>query len=346
MNTPPKDLRKAALQAASDWLIRLQDDDVPATELEAWALWMAASPDHASAFDDLAALWAAAGTLDPAALDAARATPAPAPAPASTARTGRRPRRAAGRWLAVAASAAVFCVAGLWALQQRAPAGATAQTFATAIGEQRRVVLADGSTLELDAASQVQVRYDARQRDVALLRGRAHFSVAHEPRRPFVVDAEGVRSRALGTRFSVDRDRRDTVTVVVDEGRVQVDNGHHDRYEAGRGEMVRFDPRTGLQAPQTVNAELAMAWRQGEVVYQGEPLSRVIDDLNRYSATPIRLQDAALGELRVTGRWELAGIDRWVDGLARALRLRVQRDTDRILLLRTGTASSGGLADG
>lgn len=357
MNPTSTARRKAALRAAGDWLLRMQDDDVGPAELEAWCAWMA-TPEHATAFDDLALLWEAAGTLEADTLLRARAVrngasalpfPPPSATPpasfasaAATARregrtpSGRRPRRA---WAWAGAACVVLAATLAWFAVPRGAGVDPPQSFATAVGERRQITLADGSILEMDAATEVDVRYRADRRDIQLRHGRAYFQVAHAPERPFVVDANGILSQALGTRFSVARHDARGVTVVVDEGRVQVSASEGSplrRYVATGNQRIRYSVANGLQPPQAVNAPLANAWRQGAVVYQGEPLDSVITDLNRYSRVPVRLQDPALGRLKVTGRWDVAGIDRWIDGLARALRLEVRRSGGEILLSSDG----------
>lgn len=343
MNPTSTEPRKAALREAGHWLLRMQEEDVPATELEAWCEWMA-TPAHAAAFDDLTALWEAAGTLDSEALLRARAArtrspAAPSPAPqrgslpsATPTRPRHRPRHA---WAWASAACVALAVALAWFLVPHGTPGDPPQSFATGIGERRQITLADGSVLELDAASEVGVRYHPDRRDIELRHGRAYFQVAHAPDRPFVVDANGILSQALGTRFSVAEHGNRDVTVVVDEGRVQVSarqDGQLRRYLATGNQRIRYSVANGLQPPQAVNAPLATAWRHGAVVYQGEPLASVITDLNRYSRIPVRLQDPALGQLKVTGRWEVAGIDRWIEGLAKALHLDVRRSDGEILL--------------
>src|SRR3546814_1264895 len=83
--------------------------------------------------------------------------------------------------------------------------------YRTVLGERRVVTLADGSTVSLDAASEVRVAYSERARELALVRGQARFDVAHDPRRPFAVQARDQRVVATGTAFNVDLlDRKST----------------------------------------------------------------------------------------------------------------------------------------
>jgi hypothetical protein len=93
--------------------------------------------------------------------------------------------------------------------------------YATGIGEQRTVTLSDGSTVELNSQSRLRVAFHPHERDVELLEGQALFHVAHDRTRPFLVQSEGAKVRAVGTQFDVYRKSDGTVITVV-EGRVAV----------------------------------------------------------------------------------------------------------------------------
>ena len=335
--------RKLALQEASEWLLRLQEDDVPDTDLEAWGNWMARSPANARAFDDVSALWEASASVTSESLDDAIRNKSNA-----SRQVSRRPRRRTGWWVAAAMAAACGVIAvGLVKLRP-VTTPPIPQTLATEKGERRHVVLADGSAVDLDADSRLTVDLAGAGRELVLERGRAHFAVAHDPSRPFRVQAGGIVGLAVGTRFSIGYRGADRISVVVDEGRVRVSQ-RQDRdaappasREAGRNERISYSAGGGLEDPRPVNADLAMSWREGSVVYQSERLSSVIADLNRYSRVPLRLEDASMGKLLVTGRWDSASIDSWVEGLARALRLQVVRRDDVILLAARDRSAEGG----
>lgn len=93
--------------------------------------------------------------------------------------------------------------------------------FETGIGEQRLVTLDDGTRMQLDTNSHVEVRLGQNARRVEMTDGRAFFDVAHDAKRPFDVDVDGTIVTAVGTRFSVRRDG-DRVWVVLSEGRVRI----------------------------------------------------------------------------------------------------------------------------
>src|SRR6185369_14152926 len=99
--------------------------------------------------------------------------------------------------------------------------------YATAVGEQRNVPLADGSILAINTASQVQVVSLGRDsRELRLVRGEAHFMVAHDPTRPFRVSAAGHVVQAIGTAFDVQLLDGGGLEVIVSEGHVKLLSGN------------------------------------------------------------------------------------------------------------------------
>lgn len=329
MNNINNNGRELAVEEASQWLVRLHEDSVSDADLEAWGDWMAKSPTNARAFDDVSALWEASASVSSDSLDQAIHVRADA-AKRSVRRTPRR------RWLAAAAMAAACGVVAIGMVRWLpGPPVTPPQVMTTEKGERRQVVLADGSTVVLDANSRLTVELSGKNRELVLERGRAHFAVTHDASRPFRVHAGAIVGQAVGTRFSVAHTGADRVAVVVDEGRVrvsQLQGQDNTTREVSKNERVSYSAEGGLEGPQRVNADLAMSWKEGSVVYQSEPLAAVIEDLNRYSPLPLRLEDASMGKLLVTGRWESASIDNWIDGLANALHLDVVRRPDVILL--------------
>src|SRR5258708_14766281 len=97
----------------------------------------------------------------------------------------------------------------------------SAPVYITALGEQRSIQFADGSTVELNSRSKISVKYSQQESDVDLLEGQAVFHVAHDVSRPFIVAVGATRVRAVGTQFDVYKKSNGTVVTVV-EGRVAV----------------------------------------------------------------------------------------------------------------------------
>lgn len=218
----------------------------------------------------------------------------------------------------LAASVAVIAVAGVaglgaWYAVERS----NVQRYSTHIGEFQRVTLTDGSTVALNTNSEVTVRYTSRFRHVDLVHGEALFEVAKNRARPFDVEAGSTVVRAVGTAFSVrlhNEGRNERVDVVVSEGRVAINPPSKATYAAGTVATVR----NGRVAATTVDGDdisSRLAWTTGRLMFQGEKLSDVVAEINRYNQRKLLVADRDIAELHIGGTFQATD----PDGFARAL---------------------------
>ncbi len=246
-----------------------------------------------------------------------------------------RRRRAASRawlkarpapWIASAAMLAAVLV-GWVAIGQ--PFG---QTYSTAVGERRVVVLADGSTIELNTDSAVRVRLTNARRAISLDRGQALFAVAHDTRRPFIVTAGDTRVRAVGTRFEVYR-TPSAVRVTLSEGRVQVSQGKIPAptlMTAG----TRLDVTGKAPArPVAVDVAAATGWTDGRLTFQGAPLAQVVAEINRYSRQKVVLGPGVPADEPVTAIFNAGDTTAFVSGVSKALDLASAPRADGAIVL-------------
>ena len=210
------------------------------------------------------------------------------------------------------------------------------------IGEQQTIELADGSVVTLNTGSQLVVDYSGPKRRILLDRGEAYFEVADDPERPFTVDL-GVRSvTAMGTAFNVRKDP-ERYEVAVIEGAVTV----HEIMADGRGAVpassgsrrleagwvAQFDvSRNELTAFQPESMDRYRDWRSGLLSFSREPLSQVVQELNRYSRTKILIEDASVMELSVLTVIHVNDIDTALHALEQLLPIEVTRHYDRIVI--------------
>ena len=232
----------------------------------------------------------------------------------------------------MAASVALLGVLAAWGLWSKL----SVPEYATTTGEQRSLEFTDGSTVELNSRSRIRVRYSEGERAVDLLEGQALFHVAKDPRRPFIVNADGTRVRAVGTRFDVYRKHDGTVVTVV-EGRVAVrtDLGAASAEEsqptatAGAGSAALQDG-VGVPSPSDAaglsrgpillsageqlvvtqkeaqkashpNIASATAWTQREIVFESATLSDVAEEFNRYNRRQLIIEDPELYGFHISG---------------------------------------------
>ncbi len=286
---------------AAEWAARLQSHDCSELERAACRRWRAAHPAHEAAFQRAEQTWRQCQALgaDPALAEGLHQLEREAQA-------GLRParwRRYGPPALALAAALGVLSVLAPRLRQAAEPPGVR---HATVTGEQRTVELPDGSSVVLDTGTALVVRYSQGARQVALEAGQASFTVTRDAARPFRVQAAGGSVTALGTQFLVRLGpAADAATVTLLEGKVRVEGpqtGAQRQAPAtlAPGQQLRFD-RAGQWATTQVSPEAATAWTRGSVYAEDWRLADLLAEMNRYASTPLRLADAGLAELRVTG---------------------------------------------
>lgn len=312
-----------ALDEASAWIVRLQDGG-SAEEAMAFDAWLEAAEANRQAYDKALAVWVSYGALAPRVLAGVRAL------------EHRKARQLATLWrsplaMGSMAAAAVAAVAVMIAPQLRP---ANVQTYATGVGERTAVELADGTHIDLNAATKLTVAYSGHDRQVTLLDGEAIFDVAHDADRPFVITAGDRTVRVLGTRFDVRR-RRGDIAVTVARGLVEVRPAGQ---ATGAGYHLRpgqrLDHREGGQSVQlsTVAPEEVFSWRDDRLVFRNQPLGEVIAELNLQFRRPIRLQDPSLAATRISGVLVLDDEDAVVRRLALLAPITSISSDDGVLL--------------
>src|SRR5271156_3315964 len=197
-------------EEAAAWIWRTDSAAVNAADRQAFEAWQRQDPRHRRAVSELSAVWNALDGLAEAKREEKIATFA------KTARP-HPPRR---RWWLAAAAALTAVAVGVGAVWLHRDS--ELQTLSTAVGQQRNVTLADGSIVTLNTNTIVETDLRRHTREIYLRKGEAHFQVAHDRSRPFLVHAGDAVVRAVGTAFEVRVLADQHVDVVVNEGRVEV----------------------------------------------------------------------------------------------------------------------------
>jgi transmembrane sensor len=218
------------------------------------------------------------------------------------------------------AAAVVLAVGVSWLTSSRP------ERFQTKIGEQRSVMLADGSRVTLNTESQIEVQLFADHRVVDLVSGEAIFEVAHDARRPFDVRVGDVVARAVGTQFEVDRRATRTIVTVI-EGRVAVTAGERRLAQPlTAGDRVIVDDGGPRPVEKGVNLSDAVAWTQRQLVFRNRPLEEVAEELNRYNQAHVEIRSPALQKQEVTGIFRTDDLTSFVALLAGKEGVRVTSD--------------------
>lgn len=321
--------RKEIERVASEWVARLNADDVSAGERAAFETWRTAHSWHACAYAELNATWNYLTQAGPRvrAVSSGQAMNMALP-------TARRRWQ---RW--VAAGVLALCIGAAWQLWPSRPD----EVFQTLLGEHAKMALQDGSSVELNSDSRVSIRYRAHARMVRLEHGEAFFSVAHDARRPFWVVAGGAWVRAVGTAFTVYL-RPAGLQVTVSEGAVKV-AAQRSGYQTPSDDRLTSGPVFLLSTGERANVnggsssiealglgEMArsMAWRDGEVHFERQSLKDVIAEMRRYTPLQISINDNQLSRLTIGGVFQTspAGAEALLTLLHDGLGLNVRRDND------------------
>jgi transmembrane sensor len=348
------------LEQASHWWELLHGDSASNSDHREFGEWVARSPERVEAYLETARLVKAIksprliwpSTAAEVLIREAKSSPE-AVLPFPTAQVAasvdlREARQAHGR-LAWTAAAVLLIGVGLVLFMLETP-----QEFRTALGEQRSVLLADGSRVTLNTASTIEVNLHNGRREVRLVQGEALFEVAHDAARPFVVRAGNALLKDVGTQFNVDM-HSNGITVTVVEGRVAVDSPGARKIagaqadNSGRGTLEplilgandrALVTRAGVGAPQRgVNVAASVAWTQRQLMFEHRPLGEVAEEFNRYNKDRIDIDSAELKRQEVTGVFQAkdpASFVAFLSSIA-GVEIRVGANGTHIVLLRSPT---------
>jgi transmembrane sensor len=316
-------------EEAAVWIWRMDSAAVDAADRQAFEAWLRQDPRHRRAAAELSTVWGALDGLAEAKRDEKIATFSNAAKPQVS--------HHSQRWWFAAAAIIVAVVGGIW-LQQ----GSELQTLATAVGQHRNVTLTDGSIVTLNTNTIVETDLRRRTREIYLRKGEAHFQVAHDRSRPFLVHAGDAVVRAVGTAFEVHVLADQHVDVVVNEGRVEVQAAlpaavSENPAAPGRpaaaatvralnaGERLSTAGHDYVVTPitaQQLSSELA--WREGAIIFDGEPLSVAIAEIERYTDARIIVSDPQIAAMRVGGRFRTGDVQEFFDALQTALPVSIR----------------------
>jgi transmembrane sensor len=320
---------------AAVWITRLHGGNrTPQMEQECRA-WQARSAAHRLAFERCTDTWQDVASLTLAGYATATAAREPG--------SGRAARPLF--WRSSLAIALVL-VASVLALRP----WSAGEAYDTGVGEQRVVVLQDGTRLSLNTSTRIHVDFAESQRTVKVERGEALFEVAKDASRPFVVQAAGTEVVATGTAFLVQAspaakpgDQALAVTLV--EGQVVVRSAAGENRQLERplvmlpGQRLRLSRSDEAQRPTTAThldrpqMDQVLAWRRGEARFENVSLLEAVNEMNRYDRVPIVVSGTA-GERRVSGVVKTGDNASFAQAIASLHGLVVRNHGDRLELVQ------------
>jgi transmembrane sensor len=304
-----KPVSRQVLDQAIDWQVRLEMGDILPDELDTLQGWLAEHAEHRRAWEQLNGI-----------NERLRIAEQPAARQALLQRSITSRRRLGRGTLALLLSG----ILGLVAVNRHIPVQYLLADNVTATGEPRTLVLSDQTRILLAGRSALNIRFDEHERRIVLLAGEALIETGHDAQRPFIVETQAGRLRALGTRFVVEEEVRGSRLTVLESAVAA-----HPRF--GLGEAVVPEGEQVLMMADRLD-ELrnappgAGAWASGMLVVDNEPLSHVVAALGRERTGLITLAPE-IADLRVTGTFPLHDAEHALRALAINIPIRVEQHT-------------------
>jgi transmembrane sensor len=297
------------LDAAIAWQLSL--DSASALEREEFAKWHAAHEEHARA-------WRQLGMLDQ------RFSVANGPARSALLQSREGIRRRVRKLGNGMASVVAVIGLALFVSERYLPVDYWLADQRTATGEQRTIRLADGTVINLNTHSALDVRFDAKQRRVVLQEGEILIETGHGDPRPFIVETRDGSMRALGTRFLVKREDEGTrLSVLQSAVAAHPESSAEERIlHEGEQVLMRAD---GLGPNLAVNLG-ADAWTRGMLVVDNARLEDLVKEIGRYRPGHLGVTPE-VADLRITGSFPLRDTDLALNALLPTLPVQIEQHT-------------------
>jgi transmembrane sensor len=339
---PSSESSESIESMAGLWVAR-RDRGLSAPEQDEYLQWLRDDPRHGQAIARLSASWACLDGL-------AEWRPRHAEQPNPDLLAPRAPWWRQLHWsmgASVLAAAAAIAI-GVYIVEtriERVRPTEVAHGGVRVLPRPERLVLSDGSVVDLNADSRIQTDFTPGERRVRLLRGEALFSVAKNPARPFVVEAGAVAVRAVGTAFDVRRGA-DEIEVLVTEGKVRLErpavvgaSPAMTPLVAGQRAVIDVDDPSRSPVISTVtpaSLQQALAWQAVRLEFSELPLTEVVAEFNLRNSQQMVIGDIETGKLRLGGTFRTDNIEGFVRLLDASFGVKAEYRDDGVIILHHG----------
>ena len=337
--------RDRAAREAAEWMLRLQDQDITRAQRAEYVRWLRESPLHVSEMLRVTQVHSTLATfphwnqITP--VDVSFPPVSTLEFPGAADRHGAntsKPWRS--RWFRPVGVTAFFVVASI-VLAYIVHLGP--QTIRTGAGERREVTLADGSVIQISPKTTLRVRFTEHQRWVLLSRGDAVFRVAKDRTKPFLVETDHARVRAVGTEFGVEY-QGNTVIVTVEEGRVAVTQPASGlapparelpqiEVSLGADQQVVVPQAAPMGSIRKVDSRRELSWADGRLVFEQAPVAEVVQRFNRFNRIQIQIRDPKLAARPVSAVFDASDPEAFITFLESVANVRVMRPSADMIVV-------------
>lgn len=324
-----------AMDSAASWFSKTRSPVKSARFEEEFRTWLEEDPVHALAYEQCETIWMMTGELrndEDIKQEIAKAREMVDLNTGNQDIRGSNVLRSLMTGLGKAAAVLLLIVGVLYMTKTVEP-----DKYNTAVGEQRLLVLADGSTAMLNTDTSLITQYDEQTRRIVLQKGEAYFDVKTDKDRPFEVHAAGGIVRAVGTAFNV-AIQKEGVSVTVIEGTVVIetdskkDNALQVFAEVEPGQAVKFHADGFVSEIAAVDLKRITAWRDRKIYFKSDRLVDAIEEYNRYTRKKIILKSDGLRDKLITGIFNIGDTESFIFALEQAFNISVVRSEESILL--------------
>lgn len=321
---------RALRKAAIDWFMRMRNADTEDPRRSHFEAWLMAHPAHRQAYAEVSDLWHD--------FDSTAQLQSLAAAVAQK-EFLEKEQRARKRKNLVAATLGIMLTvsAGLFGYRSWQAQPVMQMAASAGTGQIVSQQLEDGSTLTLNAGSDIEITYYRDRRLARLKRGEAIFEVARDEDRPFVVESGPAQVTVLGTRFAVNR-LQDLVRVSVDHGRVRVEAPETAGNHLGAAIVLRDGEVAEIRPsgdPQRVSrtATDAFGFARGVIIFDKTGLEEIAETLSRYRPQPVEVRTAANSDVHVTAVIKTVDIEKFLAQLPRVAPVTIESTPQRTLIV-------------
>lgn len=308
--------------AAIEWLTLLQSSAMTKTQENRFFEWLESDPRHQQAFIKADELWQRGAALQPA-----------------FEKTQSKSRKFQfnfnffgfqNKTLWLGSGLGIACTLAVILIINPSNDDSLFQHYETLAMERKTVELMDGSTATLNINSALTVDFSESQyRNITIERGEVFFKVSHNPKRPFKVHTHEGEITVLGTQFSVESNNQKTDVTVL-SGRVQV-AAKNSNSESVATEVLQKNQHSTVQqgklTTNAVDAQKALAWREGMLHFEGATLSKVVQELNRYYSAQLNIGNDEIANLKVIAVFPLTNtLEEQIELLESSLNIVAAKD--------------------
>lgn len=342
--------RSRTQEEAGLWLVKLDSGELSPEQAAGFRGWLNSSRDNRDMIIELAVLWNNMSVLSELSDLFPLAKKSDNGIPTSTA-TKRFPFKRAAMTAVAAVLVLTLAVFTINLSEQEDFRGVvTDSVYATSVGEQAEIKLPDGSETNLNTDSEIKIAFNDDQRNIRLVKGEAHFNVAHDEHRPFVVHAGNGIIRAVGTAFSVHL-KDQNVEVIVTEGTVEIASVKEPRHDSfidlndiaphkflttiSAGQSAEYG-NENIYSVKQVEPEIIsrkLSWQRGMLVFEGNMLEDVVEEISRYTDTEIIIRDPDIRDIRVGGYFRTGETEALLAVLENNFSINITRANDHLIYL-------------